>query len=376
MGVNASGEAASGLATTREVTLTMHAVHNVQHNPTESYYGMATNHWSDNEIPVTSEKPARMEVDINTIVSVRVYLHARGQPSGSDRSIGQLSIPVREMMEICGPGIYQTWMLLEPWTHYGARTRNQIGERFRRALMETQQELQSPRIMLTMLESSVDPAQWAVDEQARAFYYQPLLVSHGQSTQAVKAYFDHCEREELAQSRRGHSKKSNSSSHGAVEASYLRAELEKLQQQQSEDELAALNRELQELTDEANRRIEQGNETILRLKADIRQLIDVEEAKVMRERQDASDRLEAANRHLSRLRDRQLEGHFGQAPKLNETVRRLAEEKAALMLEVQEIYRAQTSNSKGSFSYQSDSRSGGSHENLLPDPREVLGSVR
>eukprot|EP00930_Biecheleria_cincta_P055635 TRINITY_DN4193_c0_g1_i1.p1 TRINITY_DN4193_c0_g1~~TRINITY_DN4193_c0_g1_i1.p1 ORF type:complete len:407 (+),score=94.53 TRINITY_DN4193_c0_g1_i1:152-1222(+) len=348
---------------------------------------MATTHTAEAEITVTAERPAKVVVDLDTVISVRIFLNARGQPGSMDRVIGQVSIPVREMMEICGRGMYRTWMLLEPWTAYGGQSRSQVAERFRRAVMEIQQDLHSPRICVSLVEaSSLEPAEWMNDEQARVFHYQPLLFSHGQHLQAVKAYFEHCERQDLSQGKHRSKSSRNSNSHGAVEASDLRAELEKLQERQRQEEEGNLSNELQQLTDEANRRIEKGNETILRLKADIRQLQDVEEPRVAHERQDASIRLDAARRSSvelqGRLRSRRLEGHFGQLPQLQEQVAQLTEEKAALMMEVQDIYSAQKSEAPSQLglvghlsTWNSTGRSDEVGEKLLPDPQEVLSSM-
>ncbi|CAJ1330059.1 unnamed protein product [Effrenium voratum] len=109
----------------REVVLSLHSVHNVKHTPEESYYGMATNHTAEAEVAVTSARPAKLMVHLESIVSLRVFLHARGRPSSEDRPVGQVSVPIREMLEICGPCIFQTWLLLDPWSAYGSQIRSQ-----------------------------------------------------------------------------------------------------------------------------------------------------------------------------------------------------------------------------------------------------------
>merc|ERR1719401_503241 len=64
-------------------------------------------------VAVTSERPAMLTAGLETVFTVRLYLHERGSPSEADRLVGQLSVPVRDMLELCGLGIYQTWFLLD-----------------------------------------------------------------------------------------------------------------------------------------------------------------------------------------------------------------------------------------------------------------------
>jgi len=307
--------------------LCLHSVHNVQHAPNESYYGMATDHSLDVEIPVTSERPARLTASLESVISVRIFLHSRGAPSTNDRPVGQLSIPIGEMIDLCGPGVYQTWFTLEDAQPY-VMVRNQIVERFRRALHGVSMELHAPRICLTMLESSAEPTEWAKEERNRITYYGPLLVSHVQHLQTVQAYFD-----------RGDKISTNS-----TEAASLRGELERLKlQQQQDEEVGQLQRELDQITDEANKRIEKGNAAIVKLKGELKHLRDVEAAQLQRDRQDAENQLQKLRQESIQLQQRAENSAVDangdeELNKLRQDVLVLNNQKDALMKMVQEIY--------------------------------------
>lgn len=323
----------------------LHSVHNVQHSPNESYYGMATDHASEVEIPVTSERPARLMAGIDSVISVRVFLHNRGSPSTSDRPVGQLSIPVREMLDMCGPGLYQTWFLLDAPTPYGGMQRSHILERFRRSLHGVSMELHTSRICLTLLESSTEPADWPKDEKDRVTYYEPLLISHQQHVQITQAYFDYIERAEPASATRAASKKPGAatSAQSPVEASALKAELERLQHQQREEEVGLLQRELDQITEEANKRIEKGNTAIKELKAELKHLRDVEAVQLQRENAEVDQRVRALRQENEELR-RRVESSQDDAAaddelqKLQQEVMVLTNQKDALLKMVQDVY--------------------------------------
>lgn len=383
MGANSSIVGGAGLGATREVLLTMHAVHNVQHTSKESYYGVATNHTTEGMIRVTSERPAKMVVDIDSIISVRVFLHNSGGSSGTDRPIGQVSIPLKEMLAICGPGIFKAWFLLGPSLAYASQSRSQVAERFRHALMEIHNDIKSPRACLTLLEASQNYSKWALREQSRALYFQPVLVSREQHLQVLRAYFEQCEHEEPVQQQERRSFKSRASTNASDPSSPmswtsdLMVELYKVQRHQLEEEETRMSNDLHQLTDDANARIAKSNETILGLKADIGQSqADIE--KVGLERKDARGRLDTARRKSvelqEQLRSRQLDGFSEELPNLRQAVRRLAEEKQALLMELQ----SQKSKMQAPSSQppQPASQPPKKFANrLLPDPGELLDSL-
>jgi hypothetical protein len=288
---------------------------------------MATDHSLDVEIPVTSERPARLTASLESVISVRIFLHSRGAPSTNDRPVGQLSIPIGEMIDLCGPGVYQTWFTLEDAQPY-VMVRSQIVERFRRALHGVSMELTLPRICLTMLESSAEPTEWAKEERNRITYYGPLLVSHVQHLQTVQAYFDRADR--------------NSTTSG--EATSLKGELERLKiQQQQDEEVGQLQRELDQITDEANKRIEKGNAAIVKLKGELKHLRDVEAAQLQRERQEAERQLQTLRQESMQLQQRAENSAIDangdeELNKLRQDVLVLNNQKDALMKMVQEIY--------------------------------------
>mmetsp|Transcript_119458 Transcript_119458/g.372158 ORF Transcript_119458/g.372158 Transcript_119458/m.372158 type:complete len:383 (+) Transcript_119458:105-1253(+) len=364
----------------KEVVLCLHSVHNVQHAPNESYYGMATDHTSEVEIPVTSERPARLTAGIDTVLSVRVFLHNRGSPSTMDRPVGQLSIPVRELLDMCGPGLYQTWFLLDAPTPYGGMQRSHTVERFRRALHGVSMELHTSRICLTLLESGTDPADWPREERDRITYYEPMLISHQQHVQVTQAYFDFIERSETASAVRAASNRSGGGSMQApVEAAALNSELLRLQQQQREEEVGLLQRELDQITEEANKRIERGNGVIVKLKADLKQLRDEEAPQLQREQAKAEQRLDALRQEGEELRRRaeDIQDDAAAEEELQRAYQEvlvLTNQKDALMRMVQDFYgTAQTAHGGGEPDAQGPQP--GAHrpeENLLPDAHELL----
>lgn len=305
----------------KEVVLCLHAVHNVQHSPTESYYGLATNHSSDSEVAVTSERPAKLFARIDSVLSVRVYLHERGASSLGDRPVGQLSIPVQEMLDVCGPGIFMTWLSLSDCTAYGAASHGQIAEAFRVAIQGVPQNPSGPRVCLTLLEASARPNDWVREDSDRATYYDPVLLSQMQHLHLSQSYFNQLE-----------------STLGSDE--YARREVP---DGARAEECAQLHRDLDEVTEEANRRIERGNSTILTLKAQIRELSENESPQLRRDCADAERRLESAKQTNARLKQRTEQGQGGPAldeelQKLRQEVQVLTNQKAALMKTVQDIY--------------------------------------
>lgn len=310
----------------REVVLSLHSVHNVKHSPDESYYGMATNHNQEAELAVTSARPAKFLVSRESIVSLRIFLHLRGKKGKEDRAVGQVSIPIREMIEICGPCIYQTWFLLDHYSAYGSQPRSQVAGHFRRAWAEVSSRLHSPRICISLMEVTVDPSTWMNSAEDRAFYHDPLFVSHAQHLQTVQAYLDYCDREKL--DFRKQRKRQPGEEIPEDTTSRRRAEEQRLRVQ------------LDQLTLQANQRIEKSNEEILRLNAQLKEMMENEDPDLEQERQDILATLQERRRHADELQRRsESTGHALRG--LQDEVQQLKEEKEALFLEVQEIYSKQ-----------------------------------
>lgn len=210
-------------------------------------------------------------------------------------------------------------------------------------------------------------------------YYDPVLVSHAQHLQMTRAYFDHVEESEnLEENTRR--RDSGASAREAEEAT-----------------LAELQEELDQITDEANRRIEKGNESILRLKAQLKQLRDVELVQLQREHSEAEKRLATLQLRNQDMKE-QVDEQRGNAvdeelDKLKKDVLVLTNQKAALMKMVQDIYgSAQQDNAPGTIrtlvhdaaaraladirvctnSVVPEDMEG--ECNLLPDPHEFLGA--
>jgi len=376
-----------------EVVLCLHSVHNVQHSPNESYYGMATNHSSDSELPVTSERPAKVTAGIDSVVSVRIFLHERGAPSINDRPVGQLSIPIREMLDIFGAGIYQTWFLLHPSSPYGSMRPHEVADQFRHALYGLPQDILASRICLTLLEATTDPGEWFREERDRIIYYDPLLISHHQHSQLARSYFDHVECSNIDETGLSKLRPEKRNSQPKGENTNLREEMGLFQQRQLEEEVVQLQNELDQITEEANRRIERGNEAIVRLKAELKQLRDVDGPRAQRERDNAATRLEGARQRNLELKERAevrsgsaLEGEL---ETLKNDVLVLSNQKTALVNMLQEIFSAgndtlagaEPSAARAAAARALADMNGVGHSsateepsnNLLPDPSEILG---
>mmetsp|Transcript_57543 Transcript_57543/g.106303 ORF Transcript_57543/g.106303 Transcript_57543/m.106303 type:complete len:367 (-) Transcript_57543:61-1161(-) len=172
----------------REVILCLQSVHNVPHDSDDVYYGMATDHTSERDSFITSEKPVRFTVDHLTIISVRVFLHKRGSVSKQDRAVGQVSLPIAQVVELIGRGMFQCWLLLEEPTEYSEIRRSWAVEHFRNAYLHVQERIHAPRVCITLLEAETDPKLWANNEKDKAAYHDVILATHVQHAQLVAAY--------------------------------------------------------------------------------------------------------------------------------------------------------------------------------------------
>merc|ERR1719188_2940011 len=171
---------------------------------------------------------------------------------------------------------------------------------------------------------------------------------------------------------------------------------EALQQAQmrsrQQEEVAVLQRELDQVTDEANKRIEKGNESILKMKADLRQLRDTTEPQVLREHEEARRRLEAARsreealaRQASASESAQLAQDSPEVAELRRDLQVLENQKAALLEMVQGVYGdkskpkpatvggtlAEASSASGAGRERADGGTAGA-KLLLPDPSAFL----
>ncbi|CAJ1366917.1 unnamed protein product, partial [Effrenium voratum] len=148
----------------------------------------------------------------------------------------------------------------------------------------------------------------------RALYHDPLLVSHAQHLQAVKAYLDHCDREHLEV--RAASKRSSEDP---------QSQLDKTQRQLEEEE-TRLRVQLDNITEEANRRIEKGNEHILKLTAQLKDLQEKEEPELEQQRQEALAALQRQRQKAKEVQ-KQAEGTSAVLRQLQDEVQLLQEQK-------------------------------------------------
>mmetsp|Transcript_82256 Transcript_82256/g.180838 ORF Transcript_82256/g.180838 Transcript_82256/m.180838 type:complete len:363 (-) Transcript_82256:196-1284(-) len=340
---------------TREATLSLHSVHNVQHSPTETYYGMATTHTGVPETPVTSEQPAKLGLCLDSVVSVRIFLHDRTAANRNDRPIGQVSIPIADALKICGPGVFRTWFLLSPVEEYpDARQPGKFVDGFRDALrVSTRPKV--TRLCLSILESSVNLSEWGMDgrERERSIFYSPLWFSHDQHVHLVKGYMDLLDSEPPPKNPKSANNPNQSSRVSAdEEALAAREEQERMHQQQLERDFLELQNQLDQVTEEANKRIERGNEKIIKLKGELKELRDVNMPKAQAERETAQRRLAAAEAKRQALQQElasldatsqsqgqtDLVGGPEDLSKLRHEVLVLAKQKEALMKMVQDVY--------------------------------------
>lgn len=374
----------------KEVVLCLHAVHNVQHQPNESYYGMASDSPNDSVgVAVTSERPAKLVAGIDTVLTVRVFLHERGAPSSADRLVGHVAVPIREMLALCGAAIYQTWFLLDT-AGPGETDSARQAERFRHSFRGAAAQIQQPRICLTLVEATTDATKWLADEASRDYYYGTLLASHRQNWQMIRSYFEHLDGLDdgkgsmlppLFEDSQTSGGFSGAESRG-LQPDDLRNQLEKLQHRQLQEEVASLQSELDQVTEEANRRIEKGNDSILKLKVQFKHQRDTEFPELQQHRADAQGRLCVLRRRNEELKDQLASdgsGGFGlpSGEDMDEEIDRLQKEvlvttnqKEALMEMVRNIYGGDDATQDGDFGAE-DSSSG--YAKLLPDPHDVLG---
>ncbi|CAK0816533.1 unnamed protein product [Prorocentrum cordatum] len=236
-----------------------------------------------------------------------------------------------------------------------------MAERFRHAMHSACQETWPTRASASRC-SRPRPGtrtDWVKEEGNRVVYYDPLLVSHAQLQKVVRGYFEQLEGGAEAQAQQQQQ-----------QYSQLRS-----RQQQQQEEVAALQHELDQVTLEANRRIEKGNETILKLKADLRQLRDATEPQVLREHEQARRRLEAARGRADALAREGQHGRASKVKKLRDELQVLESQKAALLEMVQGVYgQKKQAVATGDLLAQAPSASGNGAGSrlLLPDPSAFL----
>lgn len=165
-----------------------------------------------------------------------------------------------------------------------------------------------------------------------------------------------------------------------------------MQRLQRKEEIASLQQELDQITDEANRQIEKGNDAIVRLKSELRHLREVESARLAQEKIEAERSLEAARRRSDQLRWRSSGQGSNEVEELRQEVAVLHKQKESLLKMVLDIYGARgtpvdvvANLAGGDMVAQVRAMANGgnavsgnplrpSEGNLLPDPVELLAS--
>jgi len=346
----------------REVLLCLHSVHNVEHSPTESYYGMATNH-ADEETALTSDRAATLRASVDSIISIRLHLHERGASASRDRSAGQVSIPVREMLKQCGPAIFQTWLALGPIAPYDSDLIGGAASSFKQSMQTARENVHAPRICVSFLENGMETSGWEHDPAMQATYYEPILVSHTQHLALEQAYFRQFDGQESGV---------DVPAPGSKQVSQLK-------------------RDLDAVTLEANRHIEKGNDTIMRLKGQLREMAEEEAPPLLSARADARARKQMAEASKQNLQARlQTVDYDEELFQLRSEATALEVQKAALMDRLTDSFQRcervggqaaaraleaikplLDANASTDISPDCGSRDSSS-DNLLPDPRDIL----
>merc|ERR1719272_1451478 len=174
------------------------------------------------------------------------------------------------------------------------------------------------------------------DEALQSTHYDPMVVSTAQHLKVEHGYFREMDSEDIAAlNGLETSSRSGGSSHSS--------------------EASQLKQDLDSVTLEANRRIEKANETILRLKSQLREMAEKETPLLVRAHTDVQRRMEMIQESHHELQNRMYnEDYDEELDQLRGEVMVLTEQKAALMDSVQELYTAgggtadapQTSNSR------------------------------
>mmetsp|Transcript_13608 Transcript_13608/g.30968 ORF Transcript_13608/g.30968 Transcript_13608/m.30968 type:complete len:368 (-) Transcript_13608:35-1138(-) len=284
----------------REVILCLQSVHNVPHDSDDVYYGMATDHTSERDSFITSEKPVTFTVDRLTIISVRVFLHKRGSVSKQDRAVGQVSLPISQVVELIGRGMFQCWLRLEEPTEYSEIRRSWAIEHFRNAYLHVQDQIHAPRVCITLLEVETDPKRWTNSEQDKVAYHDVMLATHMQHAQLAATY-------------------QNELGDGAARTQPL-------------DSVASL--------DQVKRREKSDVATVSKLEEQVRDLREVSDS-LWHDRNVVRRKLEAAKWRNSQLQEQASEPSSTDEAELAQLSREkmvLSREKAACMQMVQEIF--------------------------------------
>jgi hypothetical protein len=252
---------------------------------------------------------------------------------------------------------------------------NTACEGFRQALYNVNQNIRAPRVCISLLETTMEPSRWVNDAPTQVMYYESVMASHSQHVQLVQSHlcqalneysefsYKHCRRCQLQwllpEPPAGICTRCfTQSANGPLPRDHA--------------EIGQLKQDLDDVTLEANRRIEKANEHILNLKNEMKELIELEAPPLMKAHQDAKRRKEMALETKKKLQASIDTGGVDQElDRLSVEVSELKQQKAALMDSVQEIYESNPKDLTKTAIWEEGTSPRDDYPNLLPDACDI-----
>lgn len=398
--------------------------HSIPCNQDDVVYGMVTNHSSIAETSLNTDRPAKVVANFGSMVSIRFFIHQRGNSSAQDRPVGQVSIPIRCMIERCGMSFFHARFLLSPCSPYEELQQQQLVQAFDRALDDVGQKPFEPMVCLTIHKSEEDPEEWASDSEKRAASYPCLLLSTMQHMQLVKALRDRSrsnaedggsslaerlnkkkdqikmlkdqsieQQETIANLQMRHQEVQNQQP-GPNQALLERLKTLRQQNQQLRaaaasgasassgqpsaeaspslvptPEIQRLRDDLVCVTSEANARIDKANDSIQTLRAKLKSLRDVDMPRHQQQKADLEKKCEDLQNQKAELMKWQHEnsGQDGEIAQLRHQLQVVVEQKTALMSIVDKLYGTVKEDAPV------PGPAGLQEPNMLPSPRSLVG---
>eukprot|EP00746_Dinoflagellata_sp_MGD_P013027 gnl/MRDRNA2_/MRDRNA2_127979_c0_seq1.p1 gnl/MRDRNA2_/MRDRNA2_127979_c0~~gnl/MRDRNA2_/MRDRNA2_127979_c0_seq1.p1 ORF type:complete len:419 (+),score=104.83 gnl/MRDRNA2_/MRDRNA2_127979_c0_seq1:57-1313(+) len=412
MGTTGSSSAADD---TVEIVVRLES-HSISCGQDEVVYGMVTNHSSVAEHSLTIDRPARVVANLGSMISIRFFLHRRGNSSAQDQPVGQISIPIRCLIERCGMSLYHTRFLLTRCSPYEELHPSELVESFDRCIDDVGQKSLDPMVCLTLYNSEDDPENWASDRIKRAESYPSVLLSTMQHMQLVQALRERARangedasgsvEEKIEKKKEQIKMLKDQSVEQQDNIARLQAQLQNQQRgpshallerlkvlQQENQQLRAaaaaaqaakpnadstlglvptpevqrLRDELVDVTSEANNRIDKANGSIQTLKEKLKRLRDVDMPQHQQRKVELMRRCEELQSYKDEKTQQQQEGSAegGEISQLRSQLQVVVDQKTALMKIVQDLY--------GTVADGPAQAPGPTESNLLPSPRSLVG---
>lgn len=428
---NAAG-GASWFAFTEETTLVLLRLHDARQidlSSGEAICGIVSLGADEPEAAlVRPDCPAQFAVDAGSSVSISFRAVRAGCSVHHGRLLGDVSLPLEHIAKKCGGSLYHMWLPVQPDHGNGAQSSGEAAyEHFAKALRNAAKDPRLPMVSLSLCRADVPGADLEFYESSatsadKAAHFYSLLQSHAQHARLVQALYrqnrlqqqgrgNACSQDPLADSFAVHPGFKFGPQRRSRNDSGLEFDLGGIAEDgrfEPEDP-DRLRKEMDDMTSEANARINQASDAIRTLK----ERLSAKQAENNHLKQETSQfRREATeqeieNERLSLMLERRERDkgdnadREAESKRLKREVEVLKEQKEALLLILNDLYGAVGSPPpkaateatavpsaaastgtplpySGSGSYSSPEKSHSSEQegwtNMLPRPSEIFAS--